>query len=205
MRIVLSRIGLRFADRVVLDGADLAVEQGVSTALMGPSGSGKSSLLAILAGLLPATTGTRLLEGTLVPDFAWVMQTTPLLRRRTALDNVVLGARCAGTGQAEADQQARRAMVALDIDELSETPAYRLSGGERQRITIARAMATGADFLLADEPTAALDAANRDQVAGNLVTAARGACGVVVATHDPVVAARCDRVVRLLDGRLIGD
>ena len=206
MRIVLEHVWLEFGVRSVLRDVSLTIGPGTSLALMGPSGSGKSSLLALLAGLLAPTSGARRLEeagvGESTAGIAWVMQTTPLLVRRSALDNVRLAARCQGFDAHTAADRSRAAMSTLGIAHLARLPVAKLSGGERQRVSIGRAMATEAPLLLADEPTAALDATNADQVASCLVAAVSEKSAVVIATHDLDVAKKCDVVMRLADGVL---
>lgn len=198
MRVALCDVHVAFGSRVVLDGVWLSVSAPSLTAVTGPSGSGKSTLLAVLSGLLEVTSGERRVsldqqESEL--RCAWILQTAPLLTRRSALANVALGPLGAGLSRPDANERAREAMSSLGVDGLRDVASYRLSGGERQRVVVARGIATGAQLVLADEPTASLDAANRDSVCAALAAAAGTGCAVVIATHDPVVAGWCERTL----------
>lgn len=200
MRIELNEVEKSFGNRNVFTGLSMAITAPCLTAVIGPSGSGKSTLLGILAGLIEPTSGTRtvtLADEEPTMRTAWMLQSAPILTRRSVLDNVVLGPLSIGRGRAQAENDARSAMARLGIEALAQTPAYRVSGGERQRIVVARALATDAQLVLADEPTASLDPANRAAVCEALVEAHSAGCAVVVATHDLVVAANCIDTVDL--------
>lgn len=192
-------VTVRFDSRVVLDQLSCAFGAGQMTAVMGPSGSGKSTLLAVLAGLLAPSSGRVIAEtpenGNM--DVAWIFQSSPVLTRRSALDNVALGPLSRGVPRSEAVSRAMSAMESLGITSYAATPAYRMSGGERQRIVVARAIATRAFMILADEPTASLDASNRSSVCEALLTAAQSGSAVILATHDTVVSSLCHQVVDL--------
>ncbi len=201
MSVSLRSVHVAFGGRTVLRDLNLDVRPGDLIALMGPSGSGKTTALSVLAGLREPDAGSRTVasEGLAI---AWVFQTSPVLMRRTASENVALGPLCAGIGDEVAQARAVEAMAQLGIDELGAERLHRLSGGERQRVVIARALASGADLVIADEPTAALDARAKDLVVDALVRVARAGSAVVVATHDRAVADRCDRVALVSHGRL---
>ena len=193
--------------RPVLDAVDLSIEAGGVTAVVGPSGSGKTTLLAVLGGLLTPDAGRVALRrpggepSPPGPDVSWVLQTVNVLPDRTALENVSLGAHARGLG---VDASLTEAGVRLDqvgLGERARTPARLLSGGEVQRVVIARALASHRPIVLADEPTGQLDRATTATVMDSLVRTAADRC-VVVVTHDPEVAGRCRRVLRLQDGRL---
>nr|WP_276508639.1 ATP-binding cassette domain-containing protein [Modestobacter muralis] len=177
----------------------MTLESGDLTALMGPSGSGKSTLLAILSGLMPPGEGTRRVTGAPPGEQAvsWIFQNSPGLTRRTVLDNVSLGPLSAGATRQQAEDAARSALQLLGLGDLAGTRLFRLSGGERQRAAVARCIASRADLILADEPTASLDARNRALVCQALDAAARNGSVVVVATHDQAVAQACHRVLDL--------
>ncbi len=201
----------------VLRGIDLDVERGSSIALLGPSGSGKSSLMSILSGLEQASGGDVRVAGL---DFAAldedalalarrgrigiVLQAFHLLPTMTAVENVAIPIELAG-----GTEPFRRAAEALGEVALSHRldhyPAQ-LSGGEQQRVAIARALAVGPDLVFADEPTGNLDAVTGTAVLDLLFDRKRQlGFTLVVITHDPALARRCDRVVTLADGRIVSD
>lgn len=191
--------------RLVLSDAHLAVEEGESVAVLGPSGSGKSTLLSVLGGLLAPTRGSAHVQrpdGAVVrlrDACAWVLQTVNVLPERSALDNVAVAGMACGLSRREALGDARGRLSAVGLQDRAGDPARQLSGGEVQRVVIARALASRRPFILADEPTGQLDRSTSDIVLDALFTSTGGA-GVVVVTHDPAVAERCGRLVRLDDG-----
>jgi putative ABC transport system ATP-binding protein len=201
----------------ILRGIDLVVPQGQTLALLGPSGSGKSSLMAVLSGLERASGGSLKVAG---EDFAAlgedalararrgrigvVLQAFHLLPTMTAQENVATPLELAGEPDAWARAAAELEAVGLS-HRLTHYPAQ-LSGGEQQRVAIARAIAPRPALIFADEPTGNLDAATGEQVA-ELLFARRAETGatLVVITHDPALAGRCERVVTLADGRIVSD
>jgi putative ABC transport system ATP-binding protein len=201
----------------ILRGIDLTVPAGQTLALLGPSGSGKSSLMAVLAGLERASGGTIDVAG---EDFAAldedglakarrgrigiVLQAFHLLPTMTALENVATPMELAGIADARPRAEAELAAVGL-AHRLSHYPAQ-LSGGEQQRVAIARATAPRPAILFADEPTGNLDAATGAGII-ELLFARRTETGatLVIITHDPALAERCERVVTLADGRIASD
>ncbi|HET6209698.1 MAG TPA: ATP-binding cassette domain-containing protein [Jatrophihabitans sp.] len=201
---------VRFGAVLAVHGADLAVAPGQLVAVTGPSGAGKSSLLSALAGLIPASAGQVSLAGTPVAGrddavargIVLVPQGNALLRLLTAIENVALALVTAGRRPDEARQQAERALAAVGLAEAAEQLLEELSGGQQQRVAVARGLAAGGSFLLADEPTSELDAANRVRVMALLRAEARRGAGVLVATHDPEAAAGCDAELRLDEGVL---
>lgn len=203
MQLILRDVVVSFGDRRVLDGVDLGLGPGELVALMGPSGSGKTTLLSVLAGLRIPDSGQRIVDPALEPlSIGWVFQTSPVLMRRTAFDNVALGPRSAGEVERRCVERAAAALETVRIADLADRPLYTLSGGERQRVVIARALASQADLVIADEPTAALDGAAKAVVTAALADVARAGRAVVVATHDGAVADACQRTLHLVDGRL---
>jgi len=198
----------------ILNGASLRLLAGESVALLGPSGSGKSSLLAVAAGLERATGGKARLLGSdtaaLDEDqlarlrgrgVGIVLQSFHLLPTMTALENVAVPLELAGAG--DAMQRARSELEAVGLGHrLTHYPAQ-LSGGEQQRVAIARATAPRPQLLLADEPTGNLDAATGAAIIDLLFDRASAAgAGLLVITHDPAIAARAGRTLRMVDGQV---
>jgi putative ABC transport system ATP-binding protein len=182
------------------------------TAVTGSSGSGKTTLLSVLGGLLrpeegevaygDEPVGTR--SGEPRRGTAMVLQTYGLVPSLTAEENVAIALRAGRTPPQEAAARALESLQRLGVGDLAERLVTELSGGQLQRVAVARALAVDPDVLLADEPTSELDEHNRDMVVGELrLHADRGAV-VVLATHDPEVAALCDDEVHLVDGRVAG-
>ena len=198
----------------VLDGASLQLMPGETVALLGPSGSGKSSLLAVTAGLERASGGRANLLGSdmgaLDEDqlarlrgrgVGIVLQSFHLLPTMTALENVAVPLELAGEKDARAQARAELEAVGLG-HRLGHYPAE-LSGGEQQRDAIARATAPRPTLLLADEPTGNLDAATGAAIIDLLFERASAAgAGLLVITHDPAIAARAGRVLKMVDGRV---
>jgi predicted ABC-type transport system involved in lysophospholipase L1 biosynthesis ATPase subunit len=200
----------------VLEGVDLTVRAGERVALWGRSGSGKSTLLHVLGGLLAPTSGSVDWEGAPLhtmdgadgrlraPGIANVFQSANLLPFFTAFENVAFAARAVDGGTPEVQPLDLLRLVGLDGK--ADALPSELSGGEAQRVAIARSLAQRPRLLLCDEPTGHLDSDTGDRVLG-LIEALQGELGfaLVVATHDPDVAARFPREVELLDGHLIRD
>jgi putative ABC transport system ATP-binding protein len=201
----------------ILRGIDLAVPGGQTLALLGPSGSGKSSLMAVLSGLERATSGTLMVAG---QDFARmdedglamarrgrigiVLQAFHLLPTMTALENVATPMELAG--MADASERAAVELEAVGLGHRLTHYPSQLSGGEQQRVAIARAIAPRPALIFADEPTGNLDAATGEAIL-DLLLARRAETGatLVTITHDAALAARCERVVSLADGRIASD
>jgi putative ABC transport system ATP-binding protein len=201
----------------ILRGIDLVVPRGQTLALLGPSGSGKSSLMAVLSGLERASAGELSIAGA---DFARmdedalaaarrgrigvVLQAFHLLPTMTALENVMTPMELAGLPDPRARAAAELAAVGLG-HRLDHYPAQ-LSGGEQQRVAIARALAPRPALVFADEPTGNLDAATGAAIM-DLLFARRAETGatLIVITHDPALAERCQRIITLADGRIASD
>lgn len=200
----------RRGGRTLLDGISLHVVAGETLAVLGPSGSGKSSLLAVLGGLEPPDSGfVRLVgEALAVGDvgqrhqLGLVLQGYGLLALLTAAENVEVALQARGVTGAAARTAALRALSALQVADIADKLLEQLSGGQQQRVAVARALVTTPQAILADEPTAELDADAQDVVIGALLAAAGAGAAVVIATHDPQIADRCSRQVRISGGRL---
>jgi ABC-type lipoprotein export system ATPase subunit len=197
MLVDLQKVTVRFDKRTVLDRLTMRVAGPAMVALMGPSGSGKSTLLSVIAGSVKPAKGQVTVEA---ERLEWIFQSAPILARRSALANVSLGALSRGESIESAEDAAVDAMEGLGIASLSRQAGYRLSGGERQRVAIARVLATSPELVLADEPTASLDPRSRELVCNALRVVVDAGGLVLVATHDPYVADRCDSTVRLVNG-----
>ena len=201
----------------ILRGVDLEVEAGEAVAILGPSGSGKSSLMALLAGLERATGGSVTVAG---QDFGSldedglakarrgrigiVLQAFHLIPTMTALENVAVPLELAGI--ADPFGRATAELTAVGLGHRLDHYPSQLSGGEQQRVAIARATAPGPAILFADEPTGNLDAATGHTIV-DLLFDRRAATGatLVLITHDPELAARCGRVIEMRDGRIASD
>lgn len=195
MHVMVSGVSKSYGRRRVLDNVCLSASAGTTVAFLGPSGSGKSTLLSVIGGSVPPDSGS--VTFSQPPRIGWVFQSSPLLNRRTALDNAALGALSVGYRHTEARARAAAVLGVLGLAELSEQVAHRLSGGERQRVALARAICARASVILADEPTASLDADSRAAVCHSLTRAASSGAVVFIATHDPVVAGQADERVSL--------
>jgi putative ABC transport system ATP-binding protein len=193
----------------ILHGVDLTVHGGERLALTGPSGSGKTLLLSVLAGLAPPDGGTVVLDGRPLTD-VWslrrrlgvVFQGYGLVALLTAAENVELPLLAARVPASQARVRAREALELVGLADRAEHLVEELSGGQQQRAAVARALVVRPDVLLADEPTAEQDVAHRAATLDAILAAASTGTAVILATHDPVVAARCDRVVHLEAGVL---
>lgn len=205
MLIDLSGVSLAMGDRQLFSNIYMTLEGPGTVALMGPSGSGKTTLLAMLAGEIRPNQGSISISGTLddQPSVGWMIQSSPLLTRRTAAENVALGAIARGATRTDAHDTALQLLDSLRIDALAKVDVKKLSGGERQRVSVARTLAQGFPIVLADEPTASLDAESRASVCDALEIASRAGSLVVIATHDRYVAERCGRVLELKNGTLV--
>ncbi|MBT7642805.1 MAG: ABC transporter ATP-binding protein [Rhodobiaceae bacterium] len=201
----------------VLQGASLEIAQGEVVALVGPSGSGKSSLLHIAGLMEKPEQGSITLKGQVVTDaedkartelrrahIGFVYQFHNLLPEFTALENVAMPARLAGDSKSEAASKAAALIDKLGLSDRASHLPSQLSGGEQQRVAIARALTNTPALVLADEPTGSLDGAAGDKVADLLLSEARAqGSSVLLATHDMDLAARADRIVGLRDGLIV--
>lgn len=210
-------LGSTAAPVTILRGIDLDIAHGQVVALLGPSGSGKSSLMAVLSGLERASGGSLTVAGA---DFTAldedglaaarrgrigiVLQAFHLLPTMTAAENVATPMELAGASDA-----APRALAELEAVGLGHRTGHyptQMSGGEQQRVAIARATAPRPELIFADEPTGNLDAATSEEII-NLLLARRAETGatLLIITHDASLAARCERVLTMADGVIVSD
>ena len=201
-----------------LDGVSLTIDQGDCVAIMGSSGSGKSTMMNLLGCLDRPTSGRYELAGRAVSDLGkrdlarvrnqfigFVFQQFNLLPRTSALDNVALPLVYAGVA---AEERKRRAAAALERVGLGARMDHRpnqLSGGQQQRVAIARAIVNEPKVILADEPTGALDSRTSVEVMAVFQGLWRAGITVVLVTHEPDIAAYAARVVRMSDGKIVSD
>ena len=204
---------------VVLNKANLKIQGGEMVGLIGPSGSGKSTLLQIAGLLENAEEGRVSILG--VPmnklddnsrtkargtDIGFVYQYHHLLAEFTALENIVLPQLISGKSKTQANNVAGRLLASMQLSDRSTHRPARLSGGEQQRVAVARALANGPRLLLADEPTGNLDHDSAEQVFNLLVELVKKTgVAALIATHNPELAGKMDRVLRLENGKLVPD
>jgi ABC-type lipoprotein export system ATPase subunit len=203
------------ARRRVLDGAELDVERGELVAIVGRSGTGKSTLLHLIAGLDRADDGTIELDGERVDaasdrrltalrarSVGFVFQFFHLVPELTGEENVLLPAQVVSGDRRRLEARGRALIDELGLDEVRRSLPHELSGGEQQRIAIARALIADPPIVLADEPIGNLDPASGAVVLRLLRAMADDGRAVAMVTHQPEASAIADRVVRLEDGRL---
>ena len=202
-----------------LDAVNLALGGGELTLLMGPSGSGKTTLLSILGCMLTPSSGTVRVHGNSTAgkkpeelaklrrdQIGFVFQSYHLFPTLTAVDNVRIAVDIRGDSSEQSTKMATAMLAVVGLSNKAEAYPRELSGGEQQRVAIARAIVGDPSVILADEPTAALDAENGHAVMSVLAQIARNpARGVLVVTHDPRIVEFADRIISIEDGRIIGD
>lgn len=206
-----------FGDLKVLKGVDLQVEQGEVLAIMGASGAGKSTLLEILGALSTPDGGSLTIDGTPVLSLGskalasfrgsrigFVFQFHHLLPEFNALENVMIPAMIAGKSRSAARAEALRLLELVGLSGRTAHKPSELSGGEQQRVAIARALVNSPAVLLADEPTGNLDSATKEDI-HKLFFSLRETLGqtIIIVTHDPELAALCDRTLVMKDGMFV--
>ena len=192
------------------------IEAGEHVAIMGPSGSGKSTLMNLLGCLDRPSQGSYGLDGREVAQFSeaeltgirrnlvgFVFQSFHLVPRLTSAGNVELPMMFAGLGRRERRERANAALQSVNLEDRADHRPDQLSGGERQRVAIARAITMEPSLLLADEPTGNLDTRSGLMVLDLLDELTQRGLTLVLVTHDPGVARRADRVITLVDGRIV--
>ena len=201
-----------------LDGVDLSIEQGEFVAIVGQSGSGKSTMMNILGCLDIPTYGEYVLDEIPVArrsekeladirshKISFIFQGYNLIPSLSVWQNVALPLTYQGVKLSQRKQRALEALDAMGISEKAENHPMTLSGGQQQRVAIARAIATQSPIIMADEPTGALDSKTGMQVLDILQQLNRSGATVILITHDNGIAAKARRIVRLQDGRIVSD
>jgi putative ABC transport system ATP-binding protein len=203
--------------REVLHGIDLRLAPGERVALLGRSGSGKSTVLAVASGIDRPSAGRVMVAGIELGaldetartvlrrrQIGFVFQAFHLVPLLSVLDNVVLPLDLDGRGGRHAEARARTLLERVGLADRADDAPERLSGGEQQRVAIARALVHGPALVLADEPTGNLDERTGDDVLELFAELCReSGCALLMATHSERCARRCDRLLTLIDGRLV--
>ena len=201
-----------------LDGISLKIEKGEFVAIIGKSGSGKSTCMNIIGCLDVATKGTYRLNGKNISNYTddelaevrnkmlgFIFQQYNLLPKLTLLENVALPLLYAGVSDSEQKERALRSLDRVGLKDKAKNFPSQLSGGQQQRASIARALAGNPSVILADEPTGALDSKTGREVMQFLQELHREGNTIVLITHDNSIAAQAQRVVRITDGKIVYD
>ena len=199
----------------VLKDVSLTVEEGEYVAIKGPSGSGKTTLMNIIGCLDRPTSGTYELAGENVlklkdrelsdlrlKSIGFVFQSFQLMPRESAVENVALPLSYAGVRKKERRSRATKALERVGLGDRVNFRPTQLSGGQKQRVAIARAMVNHPKILLADEPTGALDSKSGEQIMELFDSLNEEGVTIVMITHDPKIAAKAKRIVRIIDGEI---
>jgi putative ABC transport system ATP-binding protein len=202
----------------ILKGINLNIEQGEFIALMGPSGSGKSTLMNIVGCLDRATTGRFLLLGKDVSEssddelarirreeLGFIFQTFNLIGRISVLKNVELPMVLSEIPREKRKARALELLRSVGLEHRVDFSPINISGGEKQRVAIARALANDPKIIIADEPTGNLDLKSSDEVMNIMKKLHNEGRTIIMVTHNPEITENCDRVIRLRDGRILGD
>ncbi len=205
----------------VLKNVNFTVSEGEMVAVMGPSGSGKSTLLytvsgmdgitageALFCGKNIASMGDRELADLRLDEMGFIFQQMYMLKNLTVLDNIILPAAQSKKNmesRRQTDERGRALMRRLGIDDVGNNDINEVSGGQLQRACICRSMINNPRMIFADEPTGALNRSSSDEVMNELLSLNRDGTTVMCVTHDPKVAAKCSRVLYLVDGGIVGE
>ena len=204
-RLVVEAVTIRNADTVLISDLSLSIGGGDVLAITGPSGTGKSSLIHVLAGLAAPSSGRVLHDGRPVTPngdatLGLILQHHHLPAMLSAHEVVSLPLQARGLNRSEIGERSDGMLLALGLGDQAHQLIWELSGGQRQRVAVARALAGDPKLILADEPVAGLDSGFRTAVVDRLLDAARAGAIVIIASSDPELIANCTRVVTLGDG-----
>ena len=205
----------------ILKNVNFTVSEGEMTAVMGPSGSGKSTLLYTVSGMDGITSGEVLFCGKSITamkerelaelridEMGFIFQQMYMLKNLTVLDNIILPAvqsKKKTESRRQTDERGRALMHRLGIDDVGGNDINEVSGGQLQRACICRSMINDPKMIFADEPTGALNRSSSDEVMNELLSLNRDGTTVMCVTHDPKVAAKCSRVLYIMDGGIVGE
>ncbi|MBQ1536979.1 MAG: ABC transporter ATP-binding protein [Ruminococcus sp.] len=205
----------------VLKNIDLTISEGEMVAVMGPSGSGKSTLLYCVSGMDRLTAGevtfngkdtSKLGEKELarlrLDEMGFIFQQMYMMKNLSVLDNIILPSvrsKKNKESRKKTEERGRALMKRLGIEDIGGSDINEVSGGQLQRACIARSMINSPQMIFADEPTGALNRASSDEVMNELLSLNRDGTTVMCVTHDPKVAAKCSRVLYLVDGNIVGE
>ncbi|MCQ2505445.1 MAG: ABC transporter ATP-binding protein [Saccharofermentans sp.] len=205
----------------VLKNVSFNVEKGDMVAIMGPSGSGKSTLLYAVSGIDKATSGSVKLAGKEINsmssgdmaevrlnDMGFVFQQMYMLRNLTILDNIILPAiesKKSNESKADIAKRGQEVMRKLGIIDIADNDINEVSGGQLQRACIARSLINSPEIIFADEPTGALNRSSSDEVMEQFIKINKEGTSVMMVTHDSKVAAKCKRVIYIVDGNIKGE
>ncbi len=204
----------------VLKNVDLSIYEGEMVAVMGPSGSGKSTLLYCVSGMDKATAGRIEFNGRDIAkcknkemarirldEMGFIFQQMYMMKNLSVLDNIILPAvksKKNKDSRKVSEEKGRALMRKLGVDEVASNDINEVSGGQLQRACICRSMINNPKMIFADEPTGALNRSSSDEVMNELIALNREGTTIMCVTHDPKVAARCSRVLYLVDGTIVG-
>ena len=205
----------------ILKNVNFTVSEGEMIAVMGPSGSGKSTLLYTVSGMDGITSGEVLFCGKNITameergladlrldEMGFIFQQMYMLKNLTVLDNIILPAAQSKKNRSsrrQTDERGRALMRRLGIDDVGGNDINEVSGGQLQRACICRSMINNPKMIFADEPTGALNRASSDEVMNELLSLNRDGTTIMCVTHDPKVAAKCSRVLYIMDGGIVGE